>query len=185
MKTAEQDKIRLFSQTQAANFYLFTDGSGHEDGYGGASAIALAAVGGRAKTIISAATGTTVERQEITAMLDGLQIIVDWQSQAGILARIHHPIVFWYTDREAAALSAWRKEDGEPFYRRKSAADLWARFEWYEKKMRIIPIWTPRKDHPIQHLADGFASEARLTLKDWVLYLIQENRLPFSNVQPK
>jgi hypothetical protein len=139
----------------------------------------MSQTGQKGKSIISAATGTTVERQEITAMLDGLQIITDWQEAAGILGRISMPVVLWYTDREAAALCAWRKDDGQPFYRRKSSPDLWARFEWYEKRMRIVPLWTPRKDHPIQDLADGLASEGRVAFKEWVQYMINENRLPF------
>lgn len=183
LRREAHQKILSISQTLKPDYYLYTDGSGHQDGYGATGSIAVEAIGDWGVTNISASTGTTVERQETNAMLDGLQAIYDHFKAQNLgpnpaLRKI--PTVFWVTDRESTALCVWRNERGEPFYRRKSVQDLWARFEWYEKRIQVLPIFNRRKTHPIQDITDKLASDTRLSFKDWIFYLINEKEIPYA-----
>lgn len=79
------------------------------------------------------------------------------------------PRVCWYTDNEALALAVYRDPvTFEPYYRRKSSGDLWARFFYYESALRITPYYIPRNSVPEHALADRLASESSLLLKGYL-----------------
>ena len=48
------------------DFFLYTDGSGYQDGYGGAAALVLSAQHNIWKVSFAAYCGTTVERASVT-----------------------------------------------------------------------------------------------------------------------
>ena len=136
---------------------------------------------------VGGAFGTSVERMEFAGLLEGLQSIMDtgtFNKSAGLAElTFRRPRVAWFTDRESLALSCWAP-DGEPFYRRKSCPDLWARFEWYERLFTIIPLFTSRTTHPAQDIPDQLSAEARVLVKDWVLTLKADGKYPDVIAEP-
>jgi len=154
------------------DFFLYTDGSGYQDGYGGAAALVLSAKHNVWEVSFAGYKGTTVERAEFEGLLIGLQTILTvmkWDSA------FHHqrlermpPSVSWFTDREALAKAVQRDAEGNPVYSRRSTPDLWARFSFYERLFRVDPVFTKRETNVYHNVVDRFASDARLLVKDYM-----------------
>lgn len=168
----------------SSEYLLFTDGSGHQDKFGGYASLVIANYAHsptKMACCVGGAFGTSVERMEFTGLLEGLQSILDtggYNKSAGHAElAVRRPHIAWFTDRESLALSCWMP-DGVPFYRRKSCPDLWARYEWYEQFFTIIPIWCGRTTHAAQDVSDKLASEARVLVKDWIMTLHADGRFP-------
>jgi ribonuclease HI len=154
------------------DFFLYTDGSGYQDGYGGAAALVLSAQHNIWKVNFAGYCGTTVERAEFEALLIGLQTIlveIKWD------AAFHHQrlermpaTVRWFTDREALAKAVQRDSEGNPVYSRRSTPDLWARFSFYERLFLVDPVFMKRETNAYHNVVDRFASDSRLLVKDYM-----------------
>ena len=155
------------------DFFLYTDGAGYQDGFGGHAALLIRAHDGAMRTVVGGSNATTVARQEFEALLCGLQALIEMQGPA----KDAQPKVSWTTDRESLALSVWRKSDGQPFYGRKACPDLWARFKWYEDRIDVTPFWVKRETHPLQDIPDRLSSEFRVVTKEWYGVQITDQRI--------
>jgi hypothetical protein len=158
--------------TQEFDFYLYTDGSGHADGFGGWSALVLSPRHNIYQTLMAGHSKTSVDRAEFHGLLDGLQLIMDamdWHRTLDLetLER-NPPTVFWLSDRESLVKSVQRDETGNPVYGRKNSPDLWARFSFYERLFRIVATFTPRDTIAYHNIVDRFASDARVLIKDYM-----------------
>ena len=148
------------------DFLLYTDGSGYQDGFSGFCATFISQVAnqpGRG-TRMGSMSGSTVDRAEMTALLEGLQAIHEFLET---VPKWHLPgrkvTIHWYTDREALAKSV----SGE--YGRHSSHDLWARFAFYEDLYDITPEWVEREtDFPEFKACDLHASTQRVIVKNYV-----------------
>jgi ribonuclease HI len=154
------------------DFFLFTDGSGHQDGYGGWASLIISPKWNVAEARMAACKGTTVERAEFEALLLGLQSILEklkLENAAGYARLERTPMrVFWLSDRESLVLSVKKNPDGSTVYRRKASPDLWARFAWYEKYFDVTPRHAKRESNPHHNLVDRLASDARVLVKDYM-----------------
>lgn len=118
------------------NFELYTDGSGHINGFGGWAALAVIDDGSSSVFRMGTACGTSVDRMEFTALLEGLQCV--WELAMRMLAHNDSnwkPDVLWCSDRESLINSV------KLVYARSNCPDLWPRFEFYEKIMAIKPYF--------------------------------------------
>lgn len=173
-QSAHHDRVDeiLANLPEPPAFTLYTDGSGHADGFGGAAALLLAPKHSAVRTAVIAASGTTTERMEFEALLAGLQLICDLLGKPSkYFGALDRPVVHWVSDRESLVLAVLRDEKNEPIYRRKSTPDLWCRFEYYEKLLTIIPQFSKRKSCPHHDIMDKRASEARQLMKEYTLTL--------------
>jgi ribonuclease HI len=176
------------------DFFLYTDGSGYQDGYGGAAALVLSAQHNIWKVSFAAYCGTTVERAEFEALLMGLQTILvemKWDSA------FHHQrlermpaTVQWITDRQSLAEAVRRDAEGNPVYSRRSTPDLWARFSFYERIFQVDPVFMKRETNAYHNVVDRFASDSRVLVKDYMelpnnsMVSILTSALPPSNEKP-
>ncbi len=158
--------------TTEPDFYLYTDGSGHTDGFGGWAALILSTRHNVYSQLMAGHSATTVARAEFHALLDGLQFILEtmkWESPLEIERLEREPAtVLWNSDREDLVRSVTRDAEGNPIYRRKASPDLWARFAFYERLFQIEAQHTPRETNPYHNIVDRFASDARVLIKDYV-----------------
>jgi len=156
------------------DFTVLTDGAGHQDGYGGAGVVCMSQRFDAFFFRVLACNGTNTDRMELTALLEGLQGIMDELGADGeggrqrLLAR--RPTVLWVCDREAMVKSA----TGE--YGRKTNLDLWARYDWYARYLDVRPEWHKRNTIPWQAVSDRMASEARLAMKEYC-EMLREQRI--------
>jgi hypothetical protein len=168
------------------DYILFTDGSGCVRSWGGAAGIILSVRdfdGVRrgvadSDVVVAGNFGQTVNRNELSAFLDGLYKILTLELQKGkrdevgmkqTLRDLKHDrrvTVKWYTDRSSLAKSLLFDDMGEPLAWRGADADLWARFSFYAKHLCITPLRIERNSHPLQELCDALADWARKKLKD-------------------
>ena len=158
---------------------IYTDGAGWTDGWGASAFMSVFM-----KHSLPPVTGvnltnqTVVSRAEFTALLEGLQSVCEALqlprfkpegSQSGVT-------IFWFTDRQDLALSAIRNvETGVPIYRRNNDADLWARYEYYERGLIIFPCHFERNSIPLQKLMDKLASDGRRKFKEWFNQIIEKH----------
>jgi len=141
----------------AHNFLLYTDGSGHQDKYGGSASLVIENATGERFTTSAANYGTTVSRAEFEGLLSGLQSILEYNGKLQ-----DRPTVAWYSDRESLVLAV------HGFYRRKAEPDLWARFQYYETLFSITPLFVPRSTDPLHDVVDRMASEGRIMMKEYI-----------------
>ena len=147
------------------DYILFTDGSGREqDGFSGWSTQVfsqLPCINPRRRRM-GAMTGSTVDRAEFTAFLEGLQMILEMDAEQHRIGN-HRPEVLWYSDRENLVLSVSGK------YGRKSSPDLWARFAYYESRMLIKSTHVSREtDFKEFQDCDLQSSTMRVVIKNYV-----------------
>lgn len=169
-------------EPQEHDFIIWTDGSGYDFGYSGSSSIILNVSSGKKDFRLNAAYAQTTHRAEFEGLLSGLQCVLEiggWEKYGAKqkldqLPQKVKPKVLWYGDNESLILAVYRTETGEPYYRRKTSADLWARFEYYERALQISPFYIPRNSLPEHALADRLAGESRQVLKDYVEILLED-----------
>lgn len=163
--------IHPSSKPNDLDFEIFTDGSGHTDNYGGSAAVVFSLRHKVYLTRFAAFYGASVNRAELQAFLlgmRGLTEVMDWlKSEAYARLKAYPPIVKWYCDRENLVLSATRTASGGTVYSRRTDADLWAQYEWYEKMFKILPVHIPRNSKPGQAACDQVSSELRTLAKEW------------------
>lgn len=176
------------------DYVLYTDGSGCKHGWGGYAAVIekIDRVGEYREVvdtdvIVTATYGSTVQRTELSAFLDGMQKILyqrveELQAEAefddelkyilgsqGALNQLRGPdrvSVLWYTDRRNLAMSLLYDENGDPLQSRNSDKDLWFRWSFMAKHVCVTPMFYGRNQIPGQKICDALASEARAALKD-------------------
>jgi len=148
------------------DFTLYTDGSGYQDGFGGFCSTFVSSIPGHEekKTVMGSMSGTTVDRAEMTALLEGLQAISEFLE---VVPKFRlggrKATILWYTDREALAKSV----DGT--YGRHSSPDLWVRVAHYEKMFDITPHWVERENEfPEFQACDLHASTQRVIIKNYI-----------------
>jgi hypothetical protein len=147
-----------------------TDGSGHQDGFGGYAFLLFDSAKEKIKTGMGAMMPSTVETCEFTALLEGLKELHEnhYQKTPGLRSR--KAVVRWLCDREALILSVLRspEKDGGSVFKRRSVKDLWRRFEFFEEIFDICPVFMKRDNLVSSHsVVDKVASEMRVVLKEY------------------
>jgi hypothetical protein len=173
------------------DFILSTDGSGCLRGWGASAAIIqkidrIEETGVRGvvdtKVIMSATYGSTVQRRELSAFLDGIHEILrlgtedvlnrdaeddgvfDRSNPLGALAGSDRLTVLWYTDRANLAKSLLFDEYGDILNARSSEKDLWLRYSAMAQHVCVTPMWTERNLINTQAACDSLCTEARAAL---------------------
>lgn len=172
------------------DYLLFTDGSGCTQGWGAHAAVIqridLDPEKGFRRVVdsrvrVGASYGSTVQRNELTAMLDGLHEILQWhiaetRDDDGIavdnqrkglqkLVADDRVTVMWFTDRSNLAKALLFDEHDRPLNARASDVDLWLRFSSMARFACITPMLVARNSVPEQAACDAMCSAARLALK--------------------
>lgn len=161
------------------DYVLYTDGSGHSDGWGASAAIAKYNATGEYITRLASNYGSTVQRNELSALLDGLFAIADHQirlvQQLGLREIPRNPwlafagddriTVRWYTDRENLAKALVFDEYGTTLNARSSERDLWMRYSQMARAFCITPLHLPRNAVPTQAVCDAWCDVARNAAK--------------------
>lgn len=146
------------------NYFLFTDGSGYKDGYGGWACLVRSPDNMYQMFRMGSIIGATVDRMELTAILEGLQIVFELtaEERGGYLGKDCRPIVALFSDRENLVLSI------QGVYDRSNAPDLWARFAFYEKYLGVDAKHVLREnDYPEFEKVDLHASTGRIIAKTY------------------
>ena len=174
------------------DYILYTDGSGCVGGWGGYAAIwerielqnELRSPISRG-CLVSGTYGSTVQRSELNAFLDGVHSILtergrELQEQAideaeryklgteGILPQFTGPdriSILWYTDRSNISQSLLYNLDGDPLASRAKERDLWMRWSFMAKHVCVTPMCRPRNVVDGQAICDELAGAARALLK--------------------
>lgn len=157
---------------------IYTDGSGHKNGFGGWAAFIATPDRVFKDFRMGTANGTSVDRMEFTALLEGLQGAWEMSEK---MPQKHlgewKPGVRWFTDRESLLNSVKR------IYDRSNCQDLWNRFVFYEKRMDIDAKFVTDemiKTMPEFREVDLQSSTGYQMLKSYMA------QLPFSpNFEPK
>jgi ribonuclease HI len=153
---------------KARDFAVYTDGSGHADGFGGAGCLVLASGLSQGVKLACARNHTSTARMEHEALLLGLEYICSTEKLYSRLTSyevVKKPTVFWLSDREDLVLST------AGIYQRKHNLDLWHRTAWYEKVLDIHPYYAPRASTPENIQMDELAGVCRRMAKDMEAYL--------------
>lgn len=186
------------------DYILYTDGSGCTAGWGG-----YAAVWERieledevrkpthAGVLLTGTYGSTVQRSEFNAFLDGVYaILVDRVGDLldtakndetlayeigtkGNLMQVTGPTrvsILWYTDRDNLARSLLHDSEGSPLYSRGKERDLWLRWSFMSKHVCVTPMYNPRNSVPGQAVCDELAGSARSLLKNAVEDLAMKSK---------
>jgi ribonuclease HI len=145
---------------------VFSDGSGYKDGFGGWAALTCTPDRNWKTFRTGAITGITVDRAEMTGMLEGMEMA--WE-MARSFPHFHpsnpqsvRPKILLHCDRENVVLSI------KGVYDRSNCPDLWARFAHYEKVMDIMALHVVRENDFAEFIqCDLHASSGRLVAKDY------------------
>ncbi len=151
------------------DFVLYTDGSGYTDGFSGYCAILVCTVPklDATSTVMGSMSGSSVDRAEMMALLEGLEAILNVESSLPRFRIADRKIqVTWFSDRESLVKSVKNE------YGRNSSKDLWARLAYYETKFEIDARWVEREtDYPEFQACDLHASTQRVILKSYIATL--------------
>jgi hypothetical protein len=174
------------------DYVLYTDGSGCVNGWGGYAALyerieLLEDLRGPASSgaIVAGTYGSTVQRSEFNAFLDGVHKILsdrceELQDRAavdeefaykigteGLLSQFSGPdriSIIWYTDRNNLAQCLLFDQKGEPLLPRTKERDLWMRWSFMAKHVCVTPMCRPRNVVAGQAACDTLAGAARALL---------------------
>jgi hypothetical protein len=173
------------------DYILYTDGSGCTKGWGASASIIeqVQLLDGRrqvapaeARVLVSATYGSTVQRRELSAFLDGIHEVLrlraaDFLDQElddhadvdrkHILNNFTGPnrvSVLWFTDRMNLAKSLLFDERGDLLNARNTESDLWLRFSSMARHVCVTPMCLPRNENPMQEFCDGLCGIARRSL---------------------
>ena len=175
------------------DYILYTDGSGCAVGWGGYAAvierIELVDEDRRpvsSQVLVSGTYGSTVQRCEFSALLDGVHAILSSRcgemieealgddaaaydlKTAGALSKLMGPerlTILWYTDRNNLAQCFLHDSDGNPLLARNRERDLWMRWAFMSKHVCITPMHRPRTVVDGQAICDEMAGVARALMK--------------------
>jgi len=154
------------------DIHLWTDGSGHEDGFGGWSCLASTPDKLVQRFAMGSVSGTSVDRMEFTAMIEGLRLVLEmWKKFPGVYENpmsdnptLKKPRVLWFSDRESLVLSV------KKVYSRDNCPDLWEAFSYYENLMYITARHITEPDtETIEEFVevDRQSSTARIVMKSY------------------
>lgn len=172
------------------DFILYTDGSGCTKGWGASASIIEQVrlvdnqrqIGDNARVLVSATYGSTVQRRELSAFLDGLHEILRVRAESFLdqeledfsdVDRKHilnnftgqdRITVLWFTDRMNLAKSLLFDERGDLLNARSSETDLWLRFSAMARHVCVTPMCLPRNENPKQEMCDALCGIARRRL---------------------
>lgn len=170
------------------DFVLYTDGAGWQDSFGASASLMESERYGHKIIRVASFHGQSTDRAEFEAMLNGMQSIMEvmnW-TKPGIAEKLRKqlikPSVYWMSDRESLVLSVYRDSTGQTLYKRRSQPDLWKRFEFYEERLAITPVYIPRDTNDKHNLCDRLASESRSVMKDYI-DLLRENGVIPENIK--
>ena len=175
------------------DFILYTDGSGCTKGWGASASVIekidllrdeeRRGVVDR-HVLVSATYGSTVQRREFEAFLNGLHEIMrlsiaDFLDQGkeefgnpdpnNLLMNFtgtHRVSILWYTDRANLAKSLLFDEQGDVLNARSSERDLWMRYSLLAKHICVTPMHVTRNIIDNQRVCDSLCTAARAALKD-------------------
>lgn len=150
------------------DFTLYTDGSGHQDGYSGWCAYAVNNHTQETRHAVGCLTSSSVDRAEFTALLEGLELVhsMALTTQMSLKAIRGKPKIFWYSDRESLVGGVARKWGDHAG--RKAQPDLWRRFEHYEDKFIITAQHVAREtEFALFQKCDLHASSLRIVIKSY------------------
>lgn len=155
------------ANSPASDYLVFTDGSGHQDGYGGWAALAIETATGRKMFRMGGQSGTSVERMELTALIEGLLMCAEL-GRLSLAVEAHQvyfrKTVLWRSDRESLVKTI----TGE--YRRSTEPDLWKRLDVVMARFAISAEHVSREnDFPEFGPVDLHASTARIMMKSYTL----------------
>lgn len=148
---------------KAYDYVIFTDGSGYQDGYGGAASLIYSykyLLADKPLIKVVADSVTTVDRMEFVALLNALQHIEAHHPEK--LSKAVRRRILWYCDREALVKSV----NGE--YKRKASKDLWHWFSYFEPYFNVSGVHLKRTTNPEHDKVDLLASDARTLIKDYM-----------------
>lgn len=151
------------------DFVLYTDGSGHQDGYGGYAAVVVSKKFKEASGVVAGGMlGTTVNIAEFDAILYGLQSIL---LKLNIHEEKSFTRIFGYEKPTAIVVSDRMNLVGSinREFSRRTDPHLWRQFEWFEERMSIVARHVDRNTVVLQAQADNLASLSRLVIKDFIL----------------
>lgn len=163
------------------DYVLYTDGSGHSGGWGAYAAVAHCTATSEHVIRLAGNYGSTVQRNELTAFLDGIHAIADHQLRRVMKLGLReippkNPwsaflgddriTVLWYTDRQNLAKAMLYDEDQKPLNGRNNERDLWLRYSAMAKHVCVTPMQVPRNVVPVQALCDELCTIARDALQD-------------------
>jgi len=177
------------------DYILYTDGSGCDRGWGGyAALIQRIDLDGEtrrivdSRTIVNGTYGSTVQRCEMSAFMDGIHsILVECSDRIKESAKANpaelfeiankggaincldgpdRPTVLWYNDRSNVAQALLFDDEGNPLFQRKKDRDLWLRWSMMARHVCVTPMCTPRNTVPGQAVCDALAGHARQLMKE-------------------
>jgi ribonuclease HI len=148
------------------DFLAYSDGSGYQDGFGGWAVYVCTPTKSATMFRMGAIIGTTVDRAELTAILEGLQMVMELAASLPrtipLGQHLWKPKVKLYSDRENLVLSIQGVNE------RSNSLDLWKRFEFFETHMVIDANFVEREtDHEEFTFVDLHASTARIMAKNY------------------
>jgi hypothetical protein len=173
------------------DYILYTDGSGCTKGWGASASIIeqIQLVDGKrqvtadsSRVLVSSTYGSTVQRRELSAFLDGVHEILRLRSadfldqelddhadvdRKHILNNFTGPnrvSVLWFTDRMNLAKSLLFDERGDLLNARSTESDLWLRFSSMARHVCVTPMCLPRNENPMQAFCDDLCDIARRSL---------------------
>lgn len=171
------------------DYVLYTDGSGCVNGWGAQAAIIEAVAGddGVRRVYdtdlrITGTYGSTVNRSELSAFIDGVHAILTHRlsAVAGLDAdeALEKPVggplaafqgsdrvtIMWHTDRQNLAKSLLFGVDGLPLCARSRDRDLWMRYSTMARHVCVSPLCADRNTVDYQKTADHLCSIARLAM---------------------
>lgn len=124
-------------------------------------------------TSAGALLGTTVNRAEFTGLLEALQIVHEQMLARKDVGLSLYPAkkttMRWFTDRENLVFSLLiNPETKEPYYSRRTDADLWCRYEYYARSIQVLPVHIPRNSVMLHAECDAIASRGRKAFIRWI-----------------
>jgi hypothetical protein len=148
------------------DFCVYTDGSGHADGYGGSAALVVSKDPPAVKRLVRAENGCSVARAEMSALLMGLHHIC---TLSGVVRpsqlKGKRPTVFWLSDRLDLVMTV------AGVFEAQSNLDLWHHYRWYAQLLDVHAFHTKRMQHIYNAYTDELAGHARVLVKNLEAYL--------------
>lgn len=145
------------------DFLLFTDGSGHEDGFGGWAAVALHKSTGKLHEAYGCESRTSTDRMEWAGLLAGLEMCRSLAVTDYRLLIPGKPRIVWYNDRESVVKYV------QSVHGYNSSKDLLARYHSLAATVELTAQHVKiEQDIPAFTFVDLHASSLRIAIKDYV-----------------
>lgn len=168
--------VSIAPRPEEHDYVLYTDGSGHENGWGAHASVAKCNAEPGHILRCTGNYGSTVQRNELSAFLDGLQAIADHALRRVMRLALREVApknpwntflgddritVMWFTDRQNLAKALLYDEWQRPLNGRNNERDLWMRYTAMAKHFCVTPLQVPRNTVRAQAVCDELCSVAR------------------------